>query len=171
MTASGVTLRPAVAADRAFLFDVYASTREPELALVDWSPAQRQAFLEQQFSAQDLTYRGRYPTGRFLVIEQSGHAIGRLYIGRLPNEIRVVDISLVPAHRGHGIGTGLIRRLMAEAEAEGAALTLYVEAFNPAHRLYSRLGFRRIDEHGAYELLMWRPERGTARTDDSAVVR
>jgi ribosomal protein S18 acetylase RimI-like enzyme len=154
---SHVTLRPTVAADRPFLYDVYASTREAELALVEWSPGQREAFLEQQFTAQDLTYRGRYPTGRFLVIEEGGHAIGRLYVGRLPNEIRVVDISLLPAYRGRGIGTGLIRDLMAEAQAEGAALTLYVEAFNPAHRLYSRLGFRRIDEHGVYELLEWRP--------------
>jgi ribosomal protein S18 acetylase RimI-like enzyme len=155
--ADDVTLRPAVTADLPFLLEVYASSRTDELDRVDWAPGQREAFLEHQFSAQDVSYRGRYPDGDFLVIERAGHAIGRLYVGRLPGEIRVVDITLLPDHRGKGIGTTLIRGLMAEAAAGGSAVTLYVEAFNPAHRLYTRLGFERSAEHGVYELLEWRP--------------
>jgi ribosomal protein S18 acetylase RimI-like enzyme len=152
-----VTLRPAVAADRAFLLDVYASARQVELDQVGWAPGQREAFLEQQFSAQDLTYRGRYPQGAFLVVELAEHAIGRLYVGRLPGEIRVIDIALLAGYRGRGIGTRLIRKLMDEAAAEGSSVTLYVEASNPAHALYLRLGFERVGEHGVYELLAWRP--------------
>jgi GNAT superfamily N-acetyltransferase len=115
-------------------------------------------FLAQQFNAQDETYRGRYPDGDFSVITLNDQPIGRLYVGRLPGEIRVIDITLLPEFRGHGIGTGLIRDLMGEASGTGARVTLYVEAFNPAHRLYTRLGFTRIDEYGVYELLEWRPE-------------
>ena len=152
-----VTLRAAEPADRDFLLRVYASTRADELDRVEWPAGQREAFLEQQFAAQDATYRARYPTGDFLVIEQGGTAIGRLYVGRPPGEIRVVDIAFLPPYRGRGTGTGLIRDLMAEAAAAGSALTLYVEAFNPAHRLYTRLGFRPIGAHGVYELLEWRP--------------
>jgi ribosomal protein S18 acetylase RimI-like enzyme len=71
----------------------------------------------------------------------------------------VVDITLLPEFRGRGIGTRLIRDLMDEGARTGSRVTLYVEAFNPAYRLYTRLGFQRIDEYGAYELLEWRPGR------------
>lgn len=77
-----MTLRPAVAADRCLLLEVYASSRKDELDQVEWPPGQREAFLEQQFAARDLTYRGRYPAGDFLVIELDGHAISRLSVGR-----------------------------------------------------------------------------------------
>jgi GNAT superfamily N-acetyltransferase len=150
-------LRPAADADRRFLFEVYASTRIDELALTDWSPDQKQVFLTQQFSAQDETYRARYPDGEFSIITLNDRPIGRLYLGRLPGEIRVVDITLLPAFRGQGIGSRLIRNVMDEAARVGGRVTLFVEAFNPAHRLYTRLGFTRIDEYGVYELLEWRP--------------
>jgi GNAT superfamily N-acetyltransferase len=126
---------------------------------VDWPDAQKRAFVEQQFSAQDETYRARYPDGEFSIITLDNRPIGRLYVGRRPGEIRVVDITLLPEFRGNGIGTRLIRELMEEAAATGWRVTLYVEAFNPAHRLYTRLGFERIDEYGVYELLEWRPGR------------
>jgi GNAT superfamily N-acetyltransferase len=154
----GVGLRPAVAGDLPFLIEVYASTREDVLALVDWGAEQQRAFIEHQFRAQDVTYRARYPAGDFLVVTLDERPIGRLYVGRLPDEYRLVDITLLPEHRGRGIGSGLIRDLMDEAAAAGCRMTLYVEAFNPAHRLYTRLGFRRVDSHGLYELLEWRPD-------------
>ena len=155
MAEEAITLRPAVADDRAFLLDVYASTRKAELDQVQWAPGQREAFLEQQFAAQDASYRSTYPDGDFMVIEQGAQAIGRLSVGRLRGEIRLVDIALLPAHQGRGIGTRLIRNLITEAEAKGSRLTLYVEAFNPAHRLYTHLGFQTIGEYGVYELLQW----------------
>jgi ribosomal protein S18 acetylase RimI-like enzyme len=157
MRQRAVHLRPVSPEDRALLLAVYASTRTDELDQVEWAPGQREAFLEQQFSAQDTTYHARYPAGDFLVIEEAGAPIGRLYVGRLPGEIRVVDIALLPGHRGKGVGTGLMERLMSEAQAAGSRVTLYVEAFNRAHGLYRRLGFRTIGTHGPYELMEWRP--------------
>src|SRR6202040_3804824 len=55
-----ITLRPIRPEDRGFLFRVYASTREEELALTDWDEEQKRAFLEGQFAAQDTWYRERY---------------------------------------------------------------------------------------------------------------
>ena len=158
MTPAGdIRLRPAAPVDRPFLFQVYASTRVDELSLVDWDADQRQAFLEQQYSAQDETYHARYPDGDFLVVCSDERPIGRLYIGRLETEVRIVDITLLPEHRGQGIGTRLIQGVMADAQETGGRVTLYVEAFNPAYRLYERLGFERIGEHGIYQLMEWRP--------------
>ena len=152
-----VTLRPAEAADRDLLFRVYASTREDELALTDWDEAQQTAFLTQQFTAQDIHYREHYPGAVFNLILLDDEPIGRLYIHRRPAEIRIMDIALLPPYRNRGIGSALLRDLQTESAAAAKSLTIHVEQFNPALRLYPRLGFRPIEEHGVYLLMEWRP--------------
>jgi ribosomal protein S18 acetylase RimI-like enzyme len=151
-----VHLRPARDADRAFLVELYARTREEELEQVEWDPGMRRAFVEQQFAAQDAHYRGNYPGATLDVIEVDGSLAGRLYVHRGPSDIRIMDIALAPAFRGRGIGTQLLRDLMAEADASGRKLSIHVEVNNPARALYDRLGFRPAGEHGVY-VLMERP--------------
>jgi ribosomal protein S18 acetylase RimI-like enzyme len=151
-----VRLRPVEDADRAFLVELYGSTREEELAQVDWDPDTRRAFIEQQFSAQDLHYRGNYPGATLDVIEVDGSPAGRLYVHRGPSDIRIMDIALAPSYRGRGIGTELLRALMEEADSSGRKLSIHVEMNNPARSLYDRLGFRPAGEHGVY-VLMERP--------------
>ena len=146
-------MRPAAAGDRAFLIDLYASVREPELAHVPWDDATRRAFVEQQFAAQDTHYREHYPGATLDVIEVDGETAGRLYVHRGPSDIRIMDIALAPAYRGRGTGTALLRVLIAEAQASGRKLSIHVEINNPARRLYERLGFRAMGEHGVYLLL------------------
>jgi ribosomal protein S18 acetylase RimI-like enzyme len=146
-------LRPAAPDDRAFLTDLYAGVREPELAHVPWDPAAKRAFVEHQFAAQDAHYREHYPGATFDVIEVEGERAGRLYVHRGPRDIRIMDIALAPAFRGGGIGTGLLRSLIAEAEERGSKLSIHVEHNNPARRLYERLGFRPAGEHGVYVLM------------------
>ena len=145
------------AGDHEFLFDVYASTRTEELASVDWDEAQKEAFLRQQFAAQHQWYTEQYDGASLDVVVVDGQPAGRLYVARWPDEIRIMDIALLPAYRGAGAGTSLLRDLMAEAEAAGKPLTIHVERFNPALRLYSRLGFTLTEDKGVYLLLAWRP--------------
>jgi ribosomal protein S18 acetylase RimI-like enzyme len=158
-----VTVRPVEAGDEEFLCALYASTREEELAAVAWSAGQKAAFLRMQFEAQHRHYVERYPGARLDVILAGGEPIGRLYVDRWPSEIRLMDIALVPAHRNRGIGGRLVRELMAEAAAAGKRLSIHVERFNPALRLYERLGFRPVGDEGVYLLMEWRPGgEGTA---------
>jgi ribosomal protein S18 acetylase RimI-like enzyme len=152
-----VTLRPAADEDREFLLRVYAGSREDEMALVDWEPEQQEAFLRMQFDAQDRYYRQHYVTAEFQVILLDDKPVGRLYVDRWPDEIRVMDIAVLPAHRRQGIGTHLLRRLMAEGERLGLPVCIHVEQFNPALHLYVRLGFRQIGTHGPYYLMEWTP--------------
>jgi ribosomal protein S18 acetylase RimI-like enzyme len=159
-----LTLRPAEEADRDLLLRIYASTREEELALTDWDDAQKTAFLTQQFTAQDTHYREHYPGAVFNLILLDGDPVGRLSIHRRPSEIRIMDIALLPAHRNRGIGTSLLRTLQTEAAGSAKPLTIHVEQFNPALRLYTRLGFRPIAEHGVYLLMEWRPETAHPNT-------
>jgi ribosomal protein S18 acetylase RimI-like enzyme len=149
----GPRLRPAAPGDRAFLVDLYAAVREPELAHVPWDDATRRTFVEHQFRAQDAHYRQHYPGARLDVIEVDGEPAGRLYVHRGPRDIRIMDIALAPEFRGRAIGSGLLRRLISEAGATGRTLSIHVEVNNPARRLYERLGFRPAGEHGVYLLL------------------
>lgn len=151
-------LRPATEADREFLLELYAGTREQELAQVDWADGARAAFLEHQFSAQDQHYRSNYPGATLDVIEVDGERAGRLYVYRGEDDIRIMDIAMAASFRGRGIGSGLLEGLMAEARSSGRSLSIHVEAQNPARSLYDRLGFVPVGEHGVYLLMKWTPD-------------
>ena len=151
-----VVLRPLGDADRAFLAQVYASTRADELATVPWTDEQKAAFLGHQFEAQDAHYRRHYGDATFDVIEVDGEPAGRLYVHRGPREIRIVDVALTPPYRGRGLGTRLLRGVIAEAEESGRRLSIHVEVHNPARRLYERLGFRPAGDGNGVHLLMER---------------
>ena len=139
---SPLTLRPATDADDQLLFEIYASTRAAELEQVPWTDEQKAAFVRQQHEAQHSAYHQRHPEGGFLVVECDGAAIGRLYRATLDGgELRLLDIALLPEYCGHGFGTALLRDLMAEADERDVLLSLHVEFWNPALRLYERLGF------------------------------
>jgi GNAT superfamily N-acetyltransferase len=150
---SAVELRPVEPQDKELLFRVFASTRAEELAVVAWDDAQKAAFLRAQFEAQDEWYREHYAEATFDVVLVGGEPGGRLYVHRDESEIRIVDIALLPEHRGGGVGTALLRDLLDEADATGKRVTIHVERFNPALRLYERLGFAVAEDKGVYLLL------------------
>jgi len=147
------SLRPVEAPDRELLFQVYASTRELELSAIDWPVEAKELFLRQQFEAQDAHYRTHYRNTSYDVVLLDGIPVGRLYVARWRDEIRIVDIALLPAARGQGIGATLISRLVAEAETSGRKVSIHVERENPALRLYERLGFRLAEDKGVYLFL------------------
>lgn len=163
MTASLVTLRPAAADDEPLLRRVYASARADELAPVPWPEEAKTAFLDQQFDAQDVHYHTYYPDASFEVIVVDGEPAGRLYVHRSANELRVMDIALLPQFRGRGVGTGLLRDLLAEAFAAGRRVGLHVEKSNPALRLYQRLGFVVDQDKGVYLYLTWQAPEAPAQ--------
>jgi GNAT superfamily N-acetyltransferase len=156
-----LSLRPVTDDDLPFLLRLYASSREEELAGVEWPREQREAFVRQQFEAQHAWYREQYTTATFDVVEVAGVPAGRLYVDRWPREVRIVDISLLPEHRGKGLGGALLQAVFAEADAAGKPVSIHVERFNPALRLYARLGFALREDKGVY-LLLERPVGGAA---------
>lgn len=157
---SAVTFRPIGPGDQDFLHRLYASTRQEELAPVPWSEEEKAAFLRMQFEAQHKHYQEHYPQARFDLVLADGEPVGRLYVEEWPTQIRLIDIALLPEHRNRGLGSRLLRDLMAEAERARKPLTIHVEKLNPAMRLYRRLGFRSIEDKGVYDLMEWRPPEG-----------
>jgi ribosomal protein S18 acetylase RimI-like enzyme len=148
-----VTLRPATDADLDFMHRLYATTREDELRQVSWTDEQKAAFVSQQFHAQHQYWHENYTDTSWDVVVLDGEPIGRLYVARWPDDIRIVDIALMPEHRGGGVGTRLLRDIMAEGDASGRKVSIHVEIFNPARALYERLGFVQAQERGVYLLM------------------
>ncbi|GAB4186722.1 MAG: GNAT family N-acetyltransferase [Wenzhouxiangellaceae bacterium] len=161
-----IGFRPITTDDQPFLARLYASTREEELRQVPWSREQKDEFLGMQFQAQHRYYQEHFHKAQFLVIEQDGSAIGRVYLDRREDEIRLIDIALTPDCRGAGLGSQLLLDLLDEARARQLPVRIHVEQFNPAMRLYLRLGFKKIEDQGVYHLMEW---TGAANHADEAV--
>jgi len=150
-----ITLRPVTPEDEPFLYRVYAGTREDELAPLEWDETQKEAFLRMQFNAQHVFYQEQFPAADFDIILAAEQPIGRLYVDRRDDEIRIVDIALLPEHRNTGIGSALLDNLLTEAAAASKPVRIHVERFNPALRLYDRLGFIQVGDNGVYYLMEW----------------
>jgi GNAT superfamily N-acetyltransferase len=154
-----VSLRPVAPEDEALLFSLYSSTRAFELSLVQWDDSQKEAFLRSQFSAQLRHYEDYYSDAEHKIIVADEQPVGRLYVARESDEIKILDITILPEHRGAGIGTPIIRELIQEAESRNLPLTIHVENYNPSVRLFDRLGFVAKENDGLNILFEWRPNR------------
>ena len=146
-------LRPAAGDDAEVLYEIYASTREEELAVVPWDAATKEAFLRMQFTAQDTFYHSTFPDASYDLIVSGDTVLGRLYVDRGDEAWKVLDIALLPDSRGAGIGTRLLSEILAGAVAAGKPVQVHVERYNPARHLYDRLGFSEIEDQGVYLLL------------------
>jgi ribosomal protein S18 acetylase RimI-like enzyme len=151
--------RPETPADQPFLLELYASTRQEELDALDWSGAARKTFLEIQFKAQQQGYRAAFPLAEFSITLLGNTPIGHIVVNRSENDIRLVDIAVLPGHRGLGAGTTLIGNLLREAAAAGKPVRLSVLKGQRALTLYHRLGFRKVKDDGVRDQMEWRADR------------
>lgn len=155
-----IRFRPVTNDDMNLLHQIYASTREIELQQTNWSDEQKNAFVLMQFNAQHSFYSEHYSDASFEIILHRDIPAGRLYLLRSPKELLIVDITLLPDFRSQGIGSEILGNLMREAAETGRDLLIHVERFNPALRLYSRLGFQLIEDKGVYLYMGWKKDDG-----------
>ena len=152
-----IGLRPVQATDESLLARLFADTRGDELRAAGLGERELGLLLEMQRRVQDAQYRDAFPQAEHSIVEADGAAVGRVVIDRRPDEIRVVDLALLAACRGQGIGSSLLRALQADAGATGLMLGLRVARGNPAERLYARLGFREVGADAMYVEMAWQP--------------
>lgn len=152
-----MALRDVTADDDEFLLAVYNSTRADELAQVNWAPGQKEVFVRWQFDLQRKEYDTRYPQARYQVVIVNDQPAGRIWIGEDETQIRLLDIGLLEEFQNRGIGTNLVRELIAEAKKKNKPLRHMVFVLNNnAHRFYERLGFVTIEDNGGYKHMEWR---------------
>jgi ribosomal protein S18 acetylase RimI-like enzyme len=153
---STITVRLATDGDTEFLLQVYASTRSEELAQTGWTEEKKRAFLAMQFNAQRRDYLARFPESEQLIVLADGTPAGRLWVNGSKDEIRLLDIALLPGYRSTGIGTLLLKHLQKEARTTCKPLHHSVHKDNlDALRFYHRLGFKVVEDIGTHSLMEW----------------
>jgi GNAT superfamily N-acetyltransferase len=155
---ASVRLRSAREDDDAFLFEVYASSRREGLAPLGWDDRTAERYLRTQFEAEERDWRQHQPGAQCMVILSDDDPVGRLYLARSAQEIRVMDITVLPEHRGRGIGTALLVGLLDEARHSQRTVRAHVERGSAALRLYRRLGFLHAATRGGSWLMEWTAE-------------
>src|SRR5947208_16481521 len=141
-----ISFRAVTQADGEFLLKLYKSSRGDDLRGLGWSEDRISEFLEMQYEARQRLHENDYQNATDELVLLDGKPAGHLSIERREDEIRCVDIALLPEKRRAGIGTLLISRLQNEARGLSKPLRLQVIRFNRAVTLLERLGFLRTSE-------------------------
>jgi len=155
---TSVTFKAISDEDMAFLAELYQSTRWEEVLQAPWTDQQRLDFLSQQFNAQHQHYTTHYPHAAKLIVIKNHERIGRIYVDRDDVSICLIDVALLPKHRGHGLGTQLLKELLIEAQDSNKKVVIHVENFNPAYAWYLKHGFKQVEDKGVYQYMEWLPE-------------
>jgi ribosomal protein S18 acetylase RimI-like enzyme len=155
LASAAITFRPIkeTREDLEFLYKVYASSRVEEMAMTGWNDQQIEEFLRMQFDFQHKQYMQNYKNASFDIILYHKKPVGRLYVDRRQEDIRIVDIALLTEFRRQKIGSKIMEALTAEANEKNVTLSLHVEHNNPALGLYYRLGFEKKGDTGVYFFL------------------
>ena len=92
------------------------------------------------------------PLSLWLVAVSDDAVVGYVGSQSVLGEADMMNLAVLPDHRGQGIGEALVRKLIARlAEREIHCLTLEVRVSNlPAIRLYEKLGFLQIGRRPRY---------------------
>jgi ribosomal protein S18 acetylase RimI-like enzyme len=160
LTVDRLELRPVVAADEDFLLGVYGNSRARELERVPWDETTKRGFLQMQFAAQQTHNRSHFPRARHDVILADGVPAGRLYVDRREQEIRILDLALLPEARGRGIESRLLKELMEEAKNSGKAVSIYLDPADPSRESFEGVGFVVTEANGFSDLMEWNPSGG-----------
>ncbi len=144
--------------DGDFLLSLYASTRRPELTGLGWTEKQQDAFIGMQFDAQTRQYRESFPDATYSVICVDGERAGRLIVNRAGDQIIIVDIALLPKFRRIGVGSGLVRRLLQQADVGHLRVRCHVLQDSTARRFWEHAGFVALGRDGVYVALERAPQ-------------
>lgn len=141
--------------DLGFLYKLYASSRREKISLTGWPKKQIEEFLRDQFLQEHSSYIENYPQGWFTIIRYNEHLIGRVYVNYADDEIKILDIKLLPQWQKRGIGARIIKIILEKADEKGVPVRIYVEESNPVMSYFKQFGFTQSRDFGM-ELMLER---------------
>jgi ribosomal protein S18 acetylase RimI-like enzyme len=152
-----VGLRPVAPGDEGLLREIFASTRERELAILP--PSVAGPFVDQQFAFQQRHLAAAYPGGAHtLILSPSGEAVGRLLVDVAGDRLYLAELAVLASHRRQGYGRAAVASVQARAAALGLPVRLHVEHDRPAAiALYEALGFDTVAEDQLRREMAWAP--------------
>ena len=139
-----IVLRQATVEDSEFVFLVKKAALGEYIAQTwGWDEAFQRAF-----------HLKEYEPEKTEIIVLKGQDVGWTLVSESDSEIHLQEIYILPAYQRLGIGSHLIRLLLAGAEQKRKPVRLQVLKVNPkARRLYELLGFRLIGESDKHYLM------------------
>ncbi|MFI9005266.1 GNAT family N-acetyltransferase [Streptomyces sp. NPDC053541] len=150
------TARPATPADVETVAELKARVMRPDLErLGRYDPHRVRQRLRDEFRPAHTT-----------VVEVDGAFAGCVSFApyKAGPGYYVEHFYLAPETRGRGLGTAVLRTLLARADAEGAPVHLVVVQGSAARRLYEREGFT-VESEDPIDVLMVRPAGGPGTAD------
>lgn len=149
-------LRLAEADDEEFFWQLYVLQQSGFIQSLGWDATQQKIFLQMQYRARNGSYAMAYPHANDAVLcGLDGTAMGRLLTEETASDLHIIDFALLPQYRSKGIGSQVLRDLQARCRKEARKIKLHVPCDNPASRLYTRMGFRLIEQNGVYAQMEW----------------
>ncbi len=142
-----LSYRAASQDDFAFLFNLHrAAMRDPvEETFGPWDDAWQVDYFQKHFDPAVLK-----------IIQYRGDDVGVLYVQGRVEELFLASLEILPAYQRRGIGTAVIRELIAEAKRQGKPVALQVLKANRAARsLYQRLGFGVTGENDTHYIMAY----------------
>lgn len=144
---SDVELRPATSEDLDFLYHVHrAAMRDYVAQTWGWDEQWQREHFRQHFDPSEAE-----------IIRFGGQDVGYITVDHREDELFLANIAILPEYQNLGIGTFLIRKVLAEAKQLGRPATLQVLKVNPARSLYEQLGFVAVGETATHYVMRATP--------------
>jgi GNAT superfamily N-acetyltransferase len=158
------SLRPAVPSDEPLIFELFTSSREREL--LPLPAALREIVARQQYEAYQMGLAANYPTAEHFIIETPSWdngvgpmvPAGRMLFVEESESFLLIDLAIDPSCRNRGLGRAILEMQMDRCRKSGKALRGSVTPYNPARRLYARLGIVELSASNGYIGLSWQPD-------------
>jgi ribosomal protein S18 acetylase RimI-like enzyme len=153
-------MRPAGPEDQGLIDALFYEDRASQFAGTGLAEAQIQMLVGMQARGRSTTYAAQYPAAEdWILLDEEEQPVGRLLLDRHSDRWRIVDIAVLMARHGQGLGARVLRECQRQAVAAGARLELQVRPENPARRLYERLGFEVVSEDAVAAEMVWNQSR------------
>ena len=153
-----IALRPASDADELFLFELFRALRAGRFDFQPGGHPQMAVTIRLQFKAQEHALASRYPGSEHSIILLDGAPVGRLRVARDETGFELADMSILPDHQRKGIGSAVMKNLIAEVHRGGLSIRSMVAQANEASfHFYRHLGFDVTGQDAGYVHVRWRP--------------
>lgn len=131
------TLRPATTGDLDFLWELKVATLKDYITeLFGWDEKLARELVDRHLADADI-------------VMVNGERAGVLKVAENDGWVYINEIGLMPRYHNSGLGSQMLRDVLAVADAAGHHVELQVMTNNPARRLYERLGFF-VSHHKMY---------------------
>lgn len=107
---------------------------------------------------QDQFFLKDWANGQFVILMIDDTPCGYACVEERTDDTHVRELVVDPMRQNRGIGTTILRCVMAAAARRGVPVRLGTQQRNRAQQLYRRLGFREIDRTATHVIFEWTGE-------------